>query len=132
MADRMDTKEVAKQQLESALAMIQFAVGRGIELPDDALRAVLRASAIPVSDAVDEKKALDLIAASQKIATAIRPATIESIRFSTKNEKGSSPAIGLVRTYNVLAIAVFVALIFFQGYWVILSESLARLRDTQK
>ncbi len=119
----MDIKEAAKQQLAKSVAMIEFAVERGIELPDDAISAVIAANAITNSDGFDDAKALALIKASQQIANAIKPANTDSIKFSKKNEKGTSPAIKLAKSYNNIAVAVFIILVVCQGYWVVISES---------
>jgi hypothetical protein len=112
--------------------MVDFAVGRGIELPDDTLKAIVEADAALAAGGLDDERARAAISAAQRVARAIQPVTIEGMRYCTPDADGKSPATKLATWHRWLAITSFLILIISQFYWVLLTESLDRLQDTQR
>ena len=120
--------------VREAQVLLYFASRQGIQLEDTIIRKAVEGSHIAVGESQDIKAAQQIEQefwpAFQKLAQAVKPATIESIKathdsFSTGkrprwllfNQKTLSQRS--VLKYSLFAIITLVALIAIQMYWVV-------------
>jgi len=106
----MAERDVLKRSTSDALEMLSFASRQGIDLPQDAVSAIINVER--AGDDINEDQEKQFWHASFIVAKAIKPVTIESIR-------STAGAIVATRRYRERTIITLIFLLLFQIYWLV-------------
>jgi hypothetical protein len=124
---------IKQEQMEDALLMIDHAARSGQDIPQEVLAPILKTKMALQHGILDENSLSTFIGALTKLSRLIAPATVESIKFSSsKDPKQQQRARRIAKRYNWLGIAVFVVLIFLQGYWFVLNSFVQDVKSVQE